>query len=181
METRNDRTAVIALIAGGIALLLGLCLGALGGGAAGFLIGRQAGERAGLRDVLPSNAIEGDEAPSLRPETPELPALPSLPGLLGGSGALIREVAAGSPAEKAGLKVGDVITGVNEISINTDHPLATVVSSFQPGDRVELRVVRNGKTLALNLTLGESSDKAKQAYMGVYYVDLSALQQQPGD
>ncbi len=181
MENKRDRTALIALIAGGVALLLGLCLGALGGGAAGFLIGRQAGERASLRDVSPSDAVESDEAPSLLPEAPGLPALPSAPDLLGGSGALIREVIADSPAEKAGLQVGDLITGVDDVPLNADHSLTAVVGTFQPGDRVELTVVRGGKTLTINLTLGQQPNNPKQAYMGVYYVDLSTLNQQPQD
>lgn len=176
METKKDRTAVIALIAGGIALLLGLCLGALGGGAAGFLIGRQAGERASQSD-----ALQRDVSPSLLPEMPEFPALPARPDLLGGSGALIREVVADSPAAKAGLKIGDLITGVDDVPINADHPLTAVVGTFQPGDRIELTVVRDGKTLTINLTLGQQPNNPKQAYMGVYYVDLSTLNQQPQD
>ncbi len=173
METKKDRTAVIALIAGGIALLLGLCLGALSGGAVGFLIGRQANERALQRTV-----IESEEAPGLQPETP---ARPELPDLMNGNGALVREVVAGSPAAEAGLEAGDLITAVNEIPIDSDHPLATVVGTFQPGDRVEVTVMRLTKELTISLTLGASPNNPKQAYIGVYYVDISTLRPQPND
>lgn len=178
METKRDRTAIVALVAGGIALLLGLCLGALGGGAAGYLIGRQ----------VEGRATDSESAPSLLPETPatpelpELPALPRLPdGLTGITGALIREVIADSPAEKAGLRVYDLITAVDDMSVGADHPLATVIAAFRPGDRVEMTVIRNGETLTVNLTLGKHPDNPSQAYVGVRYVDVAMPTQRPGD
>jgi serine protease Do len=64
-------------------------------------------------------------------------------------------VVPGSPAEKAGLKSGDIIVKVNDISIDHTHPLASVLGSFAPGDSVTLTVNRDGKVIQLKATLEE--------------------------
>jgi serine protease Do len=64
-------------------------------------------------------------------------------------------VVAGSPAEKAGLKSGDIIVKVNETPIDHTHPLASVLGSFAPGDTVTLTVNRDGKEIQLKATLAE--------------------------
>lgn len=165
METKKDRTALIALVAGGIALLLGLCLGALGGGVTGFLIGRQSGERAVER--ITSQQIFPEQ------EMPTAPDVPQLPRLLNAGGALISEVVADTPAAKAGLQAGDLITAVDETPVDANHPLASVLSAFKPGERVVLTIVRGTRTQSVPVTLGEHPDNPSQAYLGVRYVDAS--------
>lgn len=61
----------------------------------------------------------------------------------------------GSPADKAGLKDGDIITKVDSRKISQTSPLSRVIRSFQPGDKVVLTVIRDKKTITVNLTLGE--------------------------
>ncbi len=63
-------------------------------------------------------------------------------------------IIAGGPAEKAGLRAGDIITGVGGQKLDGDHPLDAVVSQYEPGTTVTLQVVRDGKTLEIPLTLG---------------------------
>jgi S1-C subfamily serine protease len=63
-------------------------------------------------------------------------------------------VIAGSPAEKAGLKDKDVITKVNNVSIDDKTNLTGALAQFQPGDKVTLTVVRGGKTITISVTLG---------------------------
>lgn len=76
------------------------------------------------------------------------------------SGALIStdegSVVAGSPAEKAGLKGGDVITKVNNITLNEAVSLASAVGRFKVGDTVELTVIRDGKEQKIKVTLAEA-------------------------
>ena len=71
-------------------------------------------------------------------------------------GAFVQEVVAGSAAQKAGVKAGDVITAIGGGSITEKNSLAKIVLKYEVGDKVSLTVVRNGKTIALSATLGES-------------------------
>lgn len=63
-------------------------------------------------------------------------------------------VLGGSPASAAGIQAGDIITKVNDTEINEDNSLGTVLSRMQVGQKVSLTVVRDGKTITLNATLG---------------------------
>ncbi len=62
-------------------------------------------------------------------------------------------VVSGSPAEKAGIKNGDVITKVNDIEVGDRGSVASLVAAYAPGDKVSLTVLRDGKTEMLELTL----------------------------
>jgi 2-alkenal reductase len=68
-------------------------------------------------------------------------------------GALIESVEQGSPAEKAGLQQGDVVTGLGGTTIDEEHPLAAALLNHKVGDAVQLAVNRNGQSLTLSATL----------------------------
>ncbi len=70
------------------------------------------------------------------------------------AGVLVERVVAGSAAEKAGLAPGDVILKINEFQLDEEHPLVNVLTRFRPGDKVRLTVVRDGKILQMEATLG---------------------------
>lgn len=59
----------------------------------------------------------------------------------------------GSPADKAGLKEGDVILKVNNTELTERVTLVGQISQFAPGDQVELLVLRDGRELKLKVTL----------------------------
>ena len=63
-------------------------------------------------------------------------------------------VVAGSPADKAGIKQGDIITSLEGITLDNLHPLEDVLTQFAPGKTVTIEVYRGGKTIALQLVLG---------------------------
>ncbi len=67
-------------------------------------------------------------------------------------------VLAKSPAEKAGLKDGDLITTFDGQSLNVEVPLSGRLGKLNPGESVPLTVVRDGKTLNLTLVLGDQKD-----------------------
>jgi serine protease Do len=67
-------------------------------------------------------------------------------------------VVAGSPADKAGIKEGDVITTIDGDDITTDQSLTTLLNKHQPGDKVTLTLARNGKTIKVDVTLGKVSN-----------------------
>jgi serine protease Do len=70
-------------------------------------------------------------------------------------GALVAEPQSGSPAQKAGIKAGDVIVSVNGESVADARNLARRISALAPGTSVKLGIIRGGKEDTLTLTLGE--------------------------
>ena len=69
------------------------------------------------------------------------------------SGAYVAQVSAGSAAEKAGIKEGDVITAVNEVEVKTVAQLQEQIGRFSPGDKVTVEVVRDNKKLKMRAEL----------------------------
>src|SRR4029450_1439645 len=70
-------------------------------------------------------------------------------------GALVNSVTAGSPADKAGIRRGDVITAVNGAAIKDSNDLRNDVAQMAPGSTAKLTVLRDGKEQSLNVTLTE--------------------------
>jgi serine protease Do len=75
-----------------------------------------------------------------------------------GSGVTVSSVVAGSPADQAGLKVGDTITTVDGKKVTKGTELVADIASRKPGSKVELGFVRNGKQQTTNVTI---ADRAK--------------------
>jgi serine protease Do len=69
-------------------------------------------------------------------------------------GALITQVSPGSAAEKAGLQNGDIIVAVDGKQIVDPHSLRLTVGGMNPGDKVEVHYLRNGKPGTASVTLG---------------------------
>ena len=74
-------------------------------------------------------------------------------------GALVRSgsgsaVESNGPADKAGIKDGDIITKVNEKSVGNQGGLGSLVAEFMPGEKVTLTIIRDGKEQQKTLTLG---------------------------
>ena len=76
-------------------------------------------------------------------------------GLKNVRGALVAEPQANSPAQKAGIKAGDVIVSVNGETVTDARNLAKRISAMAPGTSVKLGIIRSGREDALTLTLGE--------------------------
>jgi serine protease Do len=88
-------------------------------------------------------------------------------GLKNAQGALVAEPQAGSPADKAGIKSGDVITAVNGEPVKDARTLARRISAMAPGTSVKLDLYRNGKQDTVTLTLGElPKDRQARAETG---------------
>jgi Do/DeqQ family serine protease len=77
-------------------------------------------------------------------------------------GVLISSVTAGSPAEHAGLKAGDVILAMNGTPVNDTNTLRNQVASTAPGTDVTLTVLRNGHEQQMHAKLGEFKLPANQ-------------------
>jgi putative serine protease PepD len=72
-------------------------------------------------------------------------------------GVTLRTVTANGAAAKAGLKVDDVITAVNDHKVRTADALIAAVRSHAPGEQVQLSYTRNGKAATATVTLGKDS------------------------
>ncbi len=90
-------------------------------------------------------ALLGSLTPELAPQF----------GLKNDKGALVSQVTPGGPAEKAGLKMGDVVTGIDGKPVNNADDLTMAVISRSPGSTVNLDLIRNGKPMQLSITLGQ--------------------------
>lgn len=62
-------------------------------------------------------------------------------------------VAADSPAAKAGVRDGDIITKVGGVEVGPGGGVASLVGEYAPGETVQLEILRSGQTITLNITL----------------------------
>jgi serine protease Do len=111
--------------------------------------------------------IDGDLARSLKLKEPK--------------GAMVNDVTAGSPAEKAGIKPDDVIVSADATSIETNSDLSRYIASKAPGAVVKLSVVRDGTARSVSVELGtfpeeEQGDEARgqgRVRLGMTLSDLT--------
>ena len=87
----------------------------------------------GISDVTPENAKFFDDTNTM--------------------GGVVTQVEPDSPGAKAGLQVGDVITEVDNQKVTDSGELQVMISQKQPGTKVDLTVLRNGKTMKVPVTL----------------------------
>lgn len=165
----------VILLATGM-LILGLIVGGLVGGVGGFFAGRNnAFARSAYMQGFGQqyqNPNQGNQNPNqTNPTNPQQPFTPR-----GGfqqqtvsNGAQVTQVETGSPAAKAGLQQGDVITAVSATTLDANHALADLIAAKKPGDKVELSVTRGTQTLTLTVELGASPQNANTAYLGIRY------------
>ena len=78
-------------------------------------------------------------------------------------GAIVTSVTNGGPAEKAGLKRGDVILAVNKQPVVDNNSLRNIVASQAPGSNVEVTAVRNGHDQNFQVALAELPDRQRPA------------------
>jgi len=88
-----------------------------------------------------------------QPITPRVSAIYRLPVQYG---VYITDVASNSPASKAGLQVGDIITSIDNTALDETHAYINTLFQYSAGDTVTLTVNRNGRQVQVPVTLGES-------------------------
>jgi len=83
------------------------------------------------------------------------PAMAKQFGLSGGArGALVSDVSAGSPAERAGLKAGDIVTEINGTRVADSADLRVRIAALNPQSTAKLKVFRDGSERDVNVVLG---------------------------
>jgi serine protease Do len=129
----------------------------------------QSGGNIGIGFAIPTNSVK-ELLPQLKDKgkvvrgyldttvqkiTPEI--ADSL-GLKEQRGALVADVMKSSPAERAGVKTGDVIVAFNNKEIKDSSDLPALVARVAPGTTVPLKVMRDGKEISLPIGVGEMKE-----------------------
>jgi Do/DeqQ family serine protease len=105
------------------------------------------------------------------PVTPEMAELVHLPK--DSKGVIVNDLTVDGPAERAGLKRGDVILSVNGRSIESQDDLRLTISEMAPGTPATLDVSRDGKPLTIKVVLGQKEEKPNELLTGVEVGKLS--------
>jgi membrane-associated protease RseP (regulator of RpoE activity) len=113
----------------------------------------------------------GPAAPTTNP--PPAAPKPLEPGYLGlltddrqdaGKGVRVMEAVGGSPAEKAGLTPGDLITGIDGKAVQGNADMSAAIGSLPPGSEIAFDVERNGQKQQIRVTLGARPPVAERRF-----------------
>ena len=96
------------------------------------------------------------------------------------SGALVSDVFKGDPADKAGIKVGDIIIEINGKPVKDTQELLLKIASYPVNEKISVRVIRDGKEIILRLVVAERKDgqeapvaQRTSAYFGISAQDIT--------
>ena len=129
----------------------------------------QSGGNIGIGFAIPSNAVK-ELLPQLRDKGRVVrgfigasvqkvsPEIAESLGINPARGALVADLVKGGPAERAGVKTGDVIVEFDRRPIKDSADLPQQVARVTPGSAVQVKVIRDGKETTLPLTIGEMKE-----------------------
>jgi serine protease Do len=80
------------------------------------------------------------------------------------SGVLISDVSEGDPADKAGLKSGDIVTEINGKPVKDTHELLLMIAGFPIGETIKVKIVRDGQEKVFPITIAERTEKSEMAF-----------------
>jgi membrane-associated protease RseP (regulator of RpoE activity) len=170
----SDQRFSIWHVLGVVVIVVGLSAASLTGG---VFLGYQWGRASGLATVVNTQAgarteIKGQEAAPTLPFDGQSPfsleprpylgvefepvtlELAQAESLSVEQGAIIRTVVAGSPADDAGIKVGDIVEQVDGQPVDMSASLRERIAGYAPGDELTLTLLHDGQTQAVKVTLG---------------------------
>jgi Do/DeqQ family serine protease len=98
-------------------------------------------------------------------------------GLKVSKGVYIAQVVKNSPAEKAGLKEGDVILEVENMSVSSAGELASIIHNYTPGSKIKIKIDRKGKEIEIEVILGRAEESFEeeveaQEFAGIIVKDI---------
>lgn len=163
MEKKN-RTWLWILLAV-LALLVSCALGAVAGGISGYFVAKKVA-RQPVEIALPT------------PEPPVAPfrtPMPTPPAKRARLAAMVVNIVPNSPAEDAGLRLGDMIYAVNDETLTQERDLAAIIGQYKPGDKVTLHILRRGERQEVTVRLGENPDRPKAPWLGIEYRLVGAV------
>lgn len=144
----------------------------------GFAIPADVADRITKQLIASGSVTRGYIGATIQTITPDI--ADSL-GLKGRKGALVAEVTAGGPADKAGVKAGDAILALNGQPLSSSADLTRRVGEARPGERLALQIQRDGRALAVGLVAGERPADTDQAKAQPASEDVLGLAVQPLD
>lgn len=83
--------------------------------------------------------------------------------------ALVTQVVDGSPADEAGIEVGNMILAIDGQGIAQDQDLRELFSRYEPGDEITIVIWDGSAERRVEVTLGERPDDSTAPYLGVEY------------
>ena len=86
--------------------------------------------------------------------SPDISAMYNLPVKWG---IYVQKIVDGSPASKSGLQEGDIIDSLGGVQLDETHQYLNMLYTYKPGDTISLGILRDGKEMTLDITLGETS------------------------
>ena len=78
-------------------------------------------------------------------------------GLAAEWGAYVTSVASGGPADHAGIQRGDIILSIGGVSLDAEHSFLNTLFTYQPGEQVEVKIMRGEQEISVPATLGEAT------------------------
>ena len=111
-----------------------------------------------LSEILETGSAEraylGVHYANITPDVAHEYELPVTAGAYVYSDSKYSAVVKDSPAAKAGVKEKDIITAVNGTPVGSAGSVSSLIGEYKPGDTVQLTILRDGKQMTLNVTLG---------------------------
>ncbi len=117
----------------------------------GFAIPADVADTVAKQLIKAGSVSRGYMGATIQPVTPEIAASLGIPGK---KGALVAELVPGQPADKAGVKPGDVVQAVNGQPVKDASELTRLVADTKPGDMMHLTILRGGKTITVDIRAG---------------------------
>ncbi len=159
MSKHSNRFTLLIILAVLLSFILGCFMGAVVVGLTGYLTAETTTPDINTRALPPDSMPE-----RLEPQAPVLPDMPR-----GYQVAVITDVIEDSPAESAGLRVGDAILQADGRYLNELETLSEAVVEKEPGDTIAFTIVRGGRERTVEVKLGRHPDDRGVAWLGISY------------
>lgn len=165
-ETSSGWKWAAIVVAVLLVMTLTCVIASVTGGLFGYLVGRRTTVTRSYRMPEPFPEMPREWEP-MPPDIPDRAPSPDDEGtpwlgvafMMVDEGAEVGIVVPGSPADEAGVEIGDVITAVDGNRVTESRPLDEHILRYDPGDEIQLTILRNGNRRRINVRLRSQADR----------------------